>query len=214
MRNKWLSGSIVAGVLIAVILSVVSFRGGKSAERADLASIPVNGKVIGAATAPVLLEVFSDYQCPWCARSAKSFEQDIISGYVSKGQVRLQFRDYPFVGLESYWAAVAAGCAQKQGKFWEYHDRLFAEQKGENQGRFNRDNLQLWAKDLGLDTAAFGRCVTQEESAGPVRDDYQLGRSRGVNSTPTYFVNGQKIEGIPTASELDRIVSKELAKEK
>lgn len=212
MRNRWMIGGIAVGVAMALVLGALSFKSGRTAQPPDLSSVPVQGKSMGAADAPIVLEVFSDYQCPWCARAALDFEKNTLGQYLRNGQVRLLFRDYPFIGLESYWAAVAAGCAGEQNQFWAYHDKLFQEQKGENQGRFSLTNLKQWAQDLSLDTAAFDRCLTDETPAPSIRADRKLGDDRGVNSTPTFFMNGRQINRIPTQQEFAKMVAEELAK--
>ena len=79
--------------------------------------------------------------------------------YVNNGNVRLGYWHVAFLGEESQWAAEASECAADQDKFWEYHDKLFASQSGENQGAFNKDNLKQFAADLKLDTAAFNECL-------------------------------------------------------
>lgn len=95
-----------------------------------------------------------------------------------------------FLGEESQWAAEAAECAGEQAKFWEYHDALFANQKGENQGAFSKDNLKKFAADLNLDTAKFNECLDSSKFADKVKKSNDDAAQLGVSSTPTILLNG------------------------
>lgn len=109
--------------------------------------------------------------------------------------MRLVYRHFAFLGPESLAAAEAAECANEQGAFWAYHDTIFANQAGENRGAFSETNLKAFAAQLGLDTKAFNQCLASHRYRDAVIADYQEGQQRGVRSTPTFFINGQKIEG-------------------
>ena len=96
--------------------------------------------------------------------------------YVDEGKVQMVFKHFAFLGPESQWAAVASECAADQGKFWEYHDKLYNSQQGENQGAFNKDKLIAFGEELGLDAAAFAACVNDEATLARVQADTR-GRS-------------------------------------
>ncbi len=105
------------------------------------------------------------------------------------------FRHFAFIGEESRWAAEATECASEQGRFWDYYDKLFEEQAGENVGAYSKENLKRFASDLGLDRAQFDQCLDSGKYAEKVVQETALGRVAGVRGTPTLFVNGQLIEG-------------------
>lgn len=109
------------------------------------------------------------------------------------GQVRFAFRHFAFIGDESRWAAEAAECASEQGRFWDYYDKLFEEQAGENVGAFSRDNLKRFATDLGLDAEQFNQCLDSGKYQDKVLQETTEGQRLGVLGTPTLFVNGQLI---------------------
>ncbi len=111
------------------------------------------------------------------------------------GRVRFVFRHFAFLGDESRWAAEASECADEQGRFWEYYDKLFKEQSGENVGVFSKENLIRFAADLDLNTAQFAPCLDSGKYAAQVQQESAQGRQEGVRGTPTLFVNGQRIEG-------------------
>lgn len=114
---------------------------------------------------------------------------------MSKGQVRFVFRHYAFLGDESRWAAEASECANEQGHFWEYHDRLFEKQGGENVGTFGKDNLKRFAADLGLNTAQFDQCLDSGKYAAKVQQEVVQGQTMGVRGTPSVFVNERLVDG-------------------
>ncbi len=122
------------------------------------------------------------------------------------------YMDMAFLGPESLDAAEAAHCAQDQGKFWEYHDILFANQKGENQGDFKRENLLNFARQLKLDETQFTQCLDSHKYLGFVQASAQQGRKLGVQGTPSIFVNSQFIPGYVEFPDLDKMIQEELKK--
>ncbi len=94
---------------------------------------------------------------------------------------------------ESYWAAYAAECANEQGKFWEYHDKLFTEWRGEYVGTYTKANLKKFAADLGLDTAKFNSCVDTDKTKPIIDKDVEDARRLGIQGTPTFLVNGRQL---------------------
>ncbi len=111
------------------------------------------------------------------------------------GKVRFGYFNFTILGDESKWAAEAAECAGDQDAYWEYHDYLFTHQNGENQGAFSKDNLKAFAADLELDTNAFNACLDSGKYTQLVADQTSIGHQLGVQSTPTFAVNGQGVVG-------------------
>jgi protein-disulfide isomerase len=109
--------------------------------------------------------------------------------------VRIGYQHFAFLGDESFWAAEASECAADQDKFWEYHDYLFINQNGENQGAFVKDNLKRFAADLGLDTALFNTCLDSGKYAEAIQTQTAASQSLGVRSTPAFVINGQPLVG-------------------
>lgn len=147
----------------------------------------------GAPDAPVMVMEYADFQCPYCRQFAIGPERQLKADYIDQNKVRFVFRHMPFIGDESRWAAEAAECANEQGRFWDYHHKLFAEQTGENEGTFNLDNLKGFAADLNLNTEQFNQCLDSGKYRDKVQQEMIEGQRLGVNSTPTIFVNGQLI---------------------
>ena len=149
----------------------------------------------GDPNAPVTIIEFGDFQCPYCGRFFTETEPQIDKAYIQNGKVRFGFFNFAFLGQESNWAAEASECAADQDKYWEYHDKLYSGQAGENQGAFNKDNLKKFAKDLGLDTRAFNECLDSGKYTQLIQDESSTASSIGVRSTPTFLINGQAVVG-------------------
>jgi protein-disulfide isomerase len=115
--------------------------------------------------------------------------------YADTGLVRFEYKHFSFIGFESTQAAAAAECANEQGQFWPYHNIIFANQRGENQGAFNELALKNFATVLGLDEAAFNSCLDDNKYRQTVEDETAEGRSLGVRTTPTLYFNGEEIVG-------------------
>ncbi|MFN8413290.1 MAG: DsbA family protein [Anaerolineales bacterium] len=156
------------------------------------------GLTVGDPNAPAKIEVFEDFQCPACKKFTENFEPRILSELVNTGKAYYVFHNYPFLDRnsttkESHDAANASLCANEQGKFWEYHDTLFANWNGENQGAFKAENLIKFATAIGLNESDFAACVKENRYADEVQKTFDLGNSMGVSGTPTVFVNGQEV---------------------
>ncbi len=144
----------------------------------------------GDFNAPVTLVEFSDFECPYCARHYPTLEK-ILNDYPDK--VRLVYKHFPLpFHANSQKAAESSECADEQGKFWEYHDKLFENLAGNG---YSLSNFKQWAKDLGLDSGKFNACLDSGKYAQKVKADLSEGQQKGVQGTPATFVNGQLISG-------------------
>jgi protein-disulfide isomerase len=152
------------------------------------------GVMRGQNTAPVKLLVFADYMCPACAYYTTTLEPQIKALYIDTGKAVEIFYDFPLGGahVHSFLAARAARCAEDQGKFWEYHDNLFAKQKDWSYGRDAPvGTFKTYAGDVGLDRKKFDACLDSDTHSDLVEYNHQLGEQAGVGSTPTVFINGK-----------------------
>jgi protein-disulfide isomerase len=158
-----------------------------------------DGHALGQADAPVTVEVWADFQCPYCALFTTQVEAQVVSTYVETGQVRLVFRDLAFLGEESRWASVAAHLAEEQDAFWPYHDYLFANQQRENVGGFSLDRLQEIAGRIGLDRSAFDAGLQIDAARATfarIQADFQADAARlGISATPSVVVNDVLLDG-------------------
>lgn len=184
----------------------------------------------GEQDAPVTIIEFSDFLCPFCA-AASGFKEDlaeqlrardpsweapvpkIMETYVKEGKVRLVFRDCPFHGKASLLASEAAQCAYDQDKFWEMHDLLFSRQDNFPEDEASlRDFLKDLASELDLEQETFGKCLDDRKYKDEVQGDLEAAKSYGINGTPTYFINGQKLVGAQGFNAFQKIIEEELNK--
>ncbi len=159
------------------------------------------GNTFGRPDAPVTIEVWADYQCPFCRLEDLLFGGAIDREYVTPGIARVVYRDFAFLGQESIDAAVASRCAgaQEPAAQLRYHDALYTFQQGENEGRFARANLVQVAEIAGVPSqAAFTACLDDPAVAKAVTDETTAGRNVGVTSTPTLRLNGPGGERVVT----------------
>jgi protein-disulfide isomerase len=186
---------IGAAVLVALIaVAAIALLNRKSGSPQTPAGAETAEISYGAADAPVVVVEYADFQCPYCRQFWAGPEKQLRQDYADKGQVRFVFRNFPFIGNESTWAAEAALCANEQGRFWEYHDKLYEEQGAENKGVFARSNLKRFAAELGLDATSFDPCLDSGKYASRVRAEFDEGRQRGIDRTPTLLVDGQVVQ--------------------
>lgn len=158
--------------------------------------------ILGNASAPVTLIEYGDYQCPYCGEFFSQTEPEIIQNYVNTGKVRFVFRNFAFLGAESTAAAEAADCAEDQNKLWAYHDALYSAKVtdassggSEDDGFFSTAELLKLGQQVGLNMTTFTSCVENNTDANLVAQEKGAAAAAGVNSTPTFFINGTLITG-------------------
>jgi len=163
-----------------------------------------DGAVTGPAGAPVEMIEFSDFQCPYCLRAHPTV-QKVLATYGDR--IRFVYRHFPLSNHPNARpAAEASQCAAEQGKFWPFHDKLFA-----NQSRLGTEDLKKQAAELGLDAGRFNACVDERKYRGQVDEDMKAGEEAGVNGTPAFFINGRMLSGAQPYVEFKRIIDEELA---
>ncbi len=212
MDNKFLipSSIVLAGVMVAGAL-LYSMRSPilvtpRAADFPDVLKIKKSDFVLGNPAAKVVLVEYGDFQCPFCGKFFKDAESAVREKYIKSGKVAFVWRDFAFLGEESFKAAEAARCAGDQGRFWEYHDYLFNNQKGENRGTFKDLNLKSFAKFLRLNEISFIACLDSGTHRKGVEVSVAEGKSVGVSGTPTTFVNGKAVSGAISSADISAII--------
>lgn len=170
------------------------------------------GTFKGAKDAPVQIVEYADFQCPFCQRAALGPMRQVDEAFIQTGKANVVFKHFPFIGPESVNAAMASECAADQNKFWEYHDKLFSSQAGENTGAFGKDKLKSFATDVGLDRTEFDACLDDQKHMEKVRNDFEEGQRLGVQSTPTFMVNDQRLLGARPFADFQKAIEQELTK--
>jgi protein-disulfide isomerase len=171
----------------------------------------------GSKSAPVTVIDFSDLQCHLCARYVKNTEPMINKTYIQTGKVALVFKHLPNRGFDSMPAALAAQCAQDQGKFWQFHNLLYEKQGPIDSGWANKDNLKRFASQIsGLEMHKFDSCFDGQKYKSFVESDIALAHSLGFTETPSFIVaksdgsSPQKIEGPQPFPAFKAVIDKEL----
>lgn len=158
---------------------------------------------LGPEDAPVTIVEFSDYACPFCRRHNLEVFDKIMTTY--DGEIRYVYKDLPFKS-DALPAALAAMCAQEQGKFWEFHNKLFFMEMS-----LGKDAYLKYAQDLSLDMDAFKTCLEEDRYKDRVMADYNFATNLGVNSTPTFFINGIPVIGAQSFEVFAQVIDAELA---
>ena len=163
---------------------------------------------IGPADAPIVIVEFSDFQCPFCKRFQDETFKQLMAAY--PGKIRFVYRHLPLTSIhpEAFPAAEASMCANEQNAFWPVHDKIF-----ENQDKLASGLYLQIASDLNLNTSAFEDCVNTNKYKDQVQADSDFALGLGVQSTPTFFINGLALVGAQPLTAFTQIIDKELAGE-
>jgi protein-disulfide isomerase len=198
-RGFWLA--LVAIAIVGLVaLSWVASRPKSQVSRIDpnLPPLTAQGYLLGSPTAPVEVIEFADFECPACGQFATITAPDVRTRLVNTGQVRIRFIDFPLAMHKNTWdASLAAACANDQGKFWQMHDALFANQdrwNGETTSR-PRGPISDLAKGIGLDMNKYGACMDSDAHRAQIQANEQEGERRQIGQTPTFIFNGLVVPG-------------------
>jgi len=175
----------------------------------------VDFNAMGNPDAPVKIEEFSDFQCPYCKKFSDEAEKLIVDNYIATGKVYFVYIPYgptgEYIGPESKDSALASFCAAEQGKFWEYHDIIFANHSGENVGDYTEKRLMAFAETLELDMDSFRSCYIDEKYEQRLAEGIAYGKSAGIGPTPSFLINGKIIEGAQPYSSFQQAIEAALA---
>ncbi|KAG2472183.1 MAG: Periplasmic thiol:disulfide interchange protein DsbA [Nitrosopumilales archaeon] len=219
---------ITAVVIVAVFFGMSTFGQEKelvleeaeipntTSQEIGLSVFTENGSpYLGDPNAPITLVEFGDYQCFFCNKFFHDTEQKLLENYVDTGKVKIIFKDLTIIGPDSITAAHAAHCADDQGLFWEYHDTLYNNWNGENNGWASSENLLRMAQDVGLNIDEFTDCMLNEIHTQIISASNADARTLGLTGTPAFFVispNNQvtKIPGAQPFHVFQKIFDSEL----
>ena len=193
-RERLITFSVIGAIVIVFLGVLIYSQINPSAPAISELRLPegltrpvVADNTAGLPNAPVKVEEFSDFQCIHCRAFWQESEARLLNEYVSTGKVHFTYSTLPVINQNSGPIAEAAYCAMDQGKFWEYHDLLFANY---DLG-FGRDRLEAYADHLDLDLREFRDCLQSRKHQDRINQEVQRAQSLGVSGTPTFIVNGQ-----------------------
>jgi protein-disulfide isomerase len=192
--------AIGLGLALIVVLAAVGFVSSQKSKSSTSAVFdertgqPVDRTTIGDPNAPVLVETYEDFLCPHCADF--TFELGpVLMDLVEQGKVRWEYKYRVIGGSDSLTANMAAECAADQGKFWPYHEELFRQFSARGKVALFPNNLKKIAAEMGLDEDQFNQCLDSKQHLKAIQQIDRAAAARGVNGTPTIFINGQRYDG-------------------
>jgi len=173
--------------------------------------------ILGDPNAPVTLIEFGDYQCNFCNVHFHNTEHRLLENFIKTGKVKMIFKDFTIIGPDSVNAAHGTHCANDQGKFWEYHDILYNNWTGENNGWASSDNLLRFAQEIELDIDQWSDCMIDERYSQIISNSSKDARELGITGTPAFFVIGPdnkitRISGAQPYESFEKIFNSELEK--
>lgn len=216
-------GVAIGAVVIAGLLIWPSLRSALAPVGEIKTITPVerpqaDGTALGDPSATVLVEVWEDFQCPACTGYSQQIEPQVVQNYVETGKARYVYRHYPFIDdrvatKESDQSANASMCAAEQGRFWEYHDIVFANWDGENAGAYSDKRLIAFAESIGLNMNDFNACFDANRYKDQINKDFLDGQNAGVQGTPSVYVNGTAVKPgfVPSYADIAAAIDAALA---
>ena len=188
MKIYFLAIPIIIGMLIGIgLVSNLEQNSGNSSvlTKENL----IEGSIImGSPNAKITIVEFGDYQCTFCYKFHDETMKKITDEYIKTNNVNFVYKDFPLNGEQSILASEAAYCAEKQNKFWEYHNTLYNNWGGENTGWITENVLLGFARDLEMNLDDFSQCLGNSEFRQKVLDNEQFGREIGINATPSFLI--------------------------
>lgn len=206
LKSKLLTAVLVIAVILASFWLGTVWQGPASSSGAKATGVSVAGAdpFLGGKEAKLTITVYSDFQCPFCSRVVPTVHQ-IADTYGD--QIKLVFKNYPLSFHQfAQKAAEASECANVQGKFWEMHDIMFA-----NQGALTDSHLKSYAGQIGLDQAKFDSCLDNGDMKAEVQKDFEAGVAAGVQGTPAVIIGTELISGALPFENFKTIIDKQLA---
>ncbi|MBI2112470.1 DsbA family protein [Candidatus Woesearchaeota archaeon] len=186
--------------------SAPSFPDGKIT---DMNSLADDDPFLGKEDAPITIIEFSDYECPFCARFYQQTLSSIKEEYIKTGKVKFVYRDFPLsFHQQAEPAAIAANCAGDQGKYFEFHDKIFS---NGGAGGKNEVDYKKWARELSLDLAAWETCIKDPKQRQELQKDIADGSAAGISGTPGFVINGKLISGAQPFSVFQQVIEAELS---
>jgi protein-disulfide isomerase len=218
-RPAWQSPFVfvsVAALVVGAAIILLNQKDAPTPPAGELITPPltyaadiVDGELLGRADAPVLMEVWADYQCPVCGRWDREQLGTLKTQFVDTGILRIQARDIAFLGTtsfdESLELATGARCAAEQNRFWPFHDLIYWNQGRENRGDHDAGFIAAVADRAGVDRAAWDACIARQDARDAVKAATTEALAKGINSTPTIALNGGP--PIPGLQDLNTVVA-------
>ena len=205
MKIYFLVIPIIIGIIIGLGLTTNLEKSSDDLSILNKENLIQGSTMLGNPNAKITIVEFGDYQCTFCYKFHDETMKKINQEYIKTANVNFIYKDFPLNGEQSILASEASYCAQKQNKFWEYHDTLYNNWGGENTGWITENVLQGFARDVGLNLDEFSQCLENSEYRQKVLDNEQFAREIGINATPSFLIfNDSELYRIIGAQPFDR----------
>ena len=188
MKIYFLAIPIIIGIIIGLGLTTNLEKSSDDLSILNKENLIQGSTMLGNPNAKITIVEFGDYQCTFCYKFHDETMKKINQEYIKTANVNFIYKDFPLNGEQSILASEASYCAQKQNKFWEYHDTLYNNWGGENTGWITENVLQGFARDVGLNLDEFSQCLENSEYRQKVLDNEQFAREIGINATPSFLI--------------------------
>ena len=205
MKIYFLAIPIIIGIIIGLGLTTNLEKSSDDSSILNKENLIQGSTMLGNPNAKITIVEFGDYQCTFCYKFHDETMKKINQQYIKTANVNFIYKDFPLNGEQSILASEASYCAQKQNKFWEYHDTLYNNWGGENTGWITENVLQGFARDVGLNMDEFSQCLENSEYRQKVLDNEQFAREIGINATPSFLIfNDSELYRIIGAQPFDK----------
>ena len=205
MKIYFLTIPIIIGIVIGIGLTLNLEQTSNNSSILNKENLMQGTTILGNPDAKITIVEFGDYQCTFCYKFHDETMKKIDQAYIKTENVNFVYRDFPLNGPQSILASEASYCAQKQNKFWEYHDTLYNNWGGENTGWITKNVLLGFANDIKLDLDSFSQCLENSEFKQKVLDNEQFAREIGIDATPSFLIfNDSELYRIIGAQPFDR----------
>ena len=188
MKIYFLAIPIIIGIVIGIGLTLNLESTPNDSSILNKENLMQGSTILGNPDAKITIVEFGDYQCTFCYKFHDETMRKIDQAYIKAENVNFVYRDFPLNGPQSILASEASYCAQKQNKFWEYHNTLYDNWGGENTGWITKNVLLGFANDIKLDLDSFSQCLENSEFKQKVLDNEQFAREIGIDATPSFLI--------------------------
>ena len=188
MKIYFLAIPIIIGIVIGIGLTLNPESTPNDSSILNKENLMQGSAILGNPDAKITIVEFGDYQCTFCYKFHDETMKKIDQAYIKTENVNFVYRDFPLNGPQSILASEASYCAQKQNKFWEYHNTLYDNWGGENTGWITKNVLIGFANDIKLDLDSFSQCLENSEFKQKVLDNEQFAREIGIDATPSFLI--------------------------
>ena len=205
MKIYFLAIPIIIGIVIGIGLTLNLESTPNDSSILNKKNLMQGSTILGNPDAKITIVEFGDYQCTFCYKFHDETMKKIDQAYIKAENVNFVYRDFPLNGPQSILASEASYCAQKQNKFWEYHNTLYDNWGGENTGWITKNVLIGFANDIKLDLDSFSQCLENSEFKQKVLDNEQFAREIGIDATPSFLIfNDSELYRIIGAQPFER----------